>query len=380
MAKIRKNLRALVIAGEHSGDELGAAVVRALQSEIKLTLCGTGGPALASVGVELFETVESMAVIGFTEGLRNYFRLKKLAQRLADEAVRRQVDVALLVDYPGFNLYLAGLLHASGIKVVQIVSPQLWAWRYGRMKKIQKNVDLMLTLFRFEKEMYDRAGVRCTFIGHPLVGSLTRRLKQGAPVKKGKQKIVGLLPGSRKSEIVRLLDPMLQSARLIKKHKHVRFLLPNVNAQMSDYIAGRLREYPDLQVEYSWQNSLNVMQASDLLLVASGTATLEAAVLDAPMIILYRVSWLNFLLAGLVVRTKFIGMVNLLARRQVAPEFLQTEVDPEVVSQVSLGMLEKRVTAYEDVLKQLGRGNPAEKAARAILELLQLSAARGRKV
>ncbi|MBE7438713.1 MAG: lipid-A-disaccharide synthase [Spirochaetales bacterium] len=379
MAKAKRTLKVLVVAGEHSGDELGAAVVRALKSEVKLSLCGTGGPALAAAGVELFETVESMAVIGFTEGLRNYFRLKKLAQHLAGEAIRREVDVALLIDYPGFNLYLAGLLHAAGTKVVQVVSPQLWAWRYGRMKQIQKNVDLMLTLFRFEKEMYDRAGVRCTFIGHPLVGSLTRRLKQGEPVKKGRQKIVGLLPGSRRSEIVRLLHPMLQAARLIKKEKNVRFLLPNVNAELSDFIIENLRAYPDLNVEYSWQNSLNVMQASDLLLVASGTATLEAAVLDVPMIILYRVSWLNFLLAGLVVRTKFIGMVNLLAKKQVAPEFLQTEVDPEVISTVALRMLEKRVTDYEDVRFELGRGNPAEKAARAVLEMLDLARAPGKK-
>jgi lipid-A-disaccharide synthase len=311
------------------------------------------------------------------EGLQNYFRLKKLALRLAEEARDRRIDLAILIDYPGFNLYLAALLSQMGIRVVQVVSPQLWAWRYGRIKKIKRYVTLMLTLFKFEKDLYEKEQVAVEWIGHPLLGELKGRLRSGTPVKKSRSLTIALLPGSRRSEVMRLLDPMLQAARLIKEKKpELRLLLPNVSQPLADYIQNRLNDFPDLDVAYSYGNSLNVMEASDMVILASGTATMEAAALGKPMVILYRISWLNFLIASIVLRTRYIGMVNLLARRQVAPELLQTEVHPEAIARETLAILadparkKEIMLELEHVRRELGRGVPARKAADAILKLL----------
>lgn len=370
----------LIVTGEHSGDLLGADVVRYLKRQGFESFFGTGGESMRKEGVEIVQDIESMTVFGFIEAIKNYRRLKALAKRLVDLAIDKRAGTAVLVDYPGFNLRIAEMLHKAGIKVVFLVSPQLWAWHQSRIKTIQKNVDLMLVLFEFEKKMYDEAGVPCEWIGHPMIRRIPERLAQESPIPLRRGKTVALMPGSRASEINRLLPDMLEGARLLLKgYPGVRFLLPNINPHAEPTIQALLENYSDLKVEYLKDRSLRVLEACDVVMIASGTATLEAAYFLRPMVILYRVSWANLLLATAVIRTRFIGMVNLLARRQAALELLQTEVTPENIAREVVRIFEDEsyrrsmVSELEYVKHALGSGNPGEKAARAIASFVRSS-------
>lgn len=368
----------LVIAGEHSGDLLGGDVVHALQKAGYKSFFGTGGESMRAEGVELVETVESMTVVGFVEALRAYRRLKKLAVRLVDMAVERRTICAVLFDYPGFNLRIATMLKEKGIPVIYVVSPQIWGWHYSRIERIRRDVSLMLPLFTFEKEIYDKEHVPAQVIGHPLVARIKKRLREEEtiPVEKGKL-TVGLLPGSRRSEVMRLLPAMLDAAVLLKQEKpKVRFLLPVVNPQVDAYVREECAKRPKLGVEVYPDRSLRVMEASDFIVLASGTATLEAAWFEKPMIILYKMSPLNIFISTLVLRTRFIGMVNLLARQQAAPELLQSEVTSENIFREMKRILsqdEHRKSVIRElqfVKRSLGTGNPAGRAARAIDDFL----------
>ncbi|MCB1309198.1 MAG: lipid-A-disaccharide synthase [Leptospiraceae bacterium] len=373
----------LVITGEHSGDLLAADVVQALQSYGYRDFFGTGGEAMRSVGVELLEDINSMNVVGFVEAVKAYRRLKALAERVKAEALRRSASAIILVDYPGFNLRFAEMLEEADIPIVYLVSPQLWAWKYNRIHKIKKYVDLMLTLFPFEAEMYQREGVRSECIGHPLVSRIPRRLRKEEPLPdapRGTRITVALMPGSRRSEVSRLLSPMLEAAHLIQSNfSGVRFLLPGADGRLSDMITTELSKYPELKVEYVPGRSLRTLEAADLVLIASGTATLEAAYFKKPMVLMYKVGWLNMFLITLVLRTRFIGIVNILAQRQVSVELLQTEVTPENIYQEAARILSERgyrenmIAEMEQVRKSLGHGNPSLHAARHIDSFLRNS-------
>ena len=369
----------LIVAGEHSGDLLGGDLARALKQSGENHFFGTGGPTMQAAGVELIKDVDSMAVVGFVEAFKAYRRLKKLARRLAEMAFERETKLAILIDYPGFNLRLAEMLQAKGVKVVFLVSPQIWAWNFRRIKTIKKNVDLMLTLFPFERDIYEERGVNVRWIGHPMVERLPRELKKQKAISRGRRKtVIGLLPGSRRSEVTALLPGMLQAAVLLKeKFPGAFFLLPGINPRVEQFIRAELEKYPDLPLEFTPGRSLRVMEASDVVVVASGTATLETAMMDRPMVLVYRVGLLNYLLGSLVTRTRFIGIINILASRQVAVELLQSEANPENIARETARILEDEeyragiMNELSVVRSQLGQGNPAEKAARYIREFMR---------
>ncbi len=363
----------LIVAGEHSGDLLGGDVMRALSRNGIKQFFGTGGESMKSAGCDLIMDVDAMAVMGFVEAIKNYSRLKKLALRLIEEAKARGTKTAILIDYPGFNLKLAGWLKEAGIRVVFLVSPQLWAWHYGRIDKIKKNVDLMLVLFEFEKRIYDSAAIPCECIGHPMIRRIPEQLAREQPVALKRGKTITLMPGSRRSEIRGLLPAILGAARILKSHfPGLRFLLPNINMELEGWIQEQIKEYPELKIEYMRDRSLRALEACDLVLVASGTATLETAYFLRPMVIVYKTSWVNIVLASLLMRTKYVGLVNILSRRPAALELLQTEVTPENIAREAARLLDDDayrrgiVAELEYIKKSLGSGNPAEKAARAI--------------
>lgn len=374
----RRTRSALIVAGEESGDLLGGDLVRAVRRLGPRDFFGCGGESMRQAGVELIETVQNMAVFGFLEALQSYRRLKRLAAHLLELAVERRIEFAILIDYPGFNLYLARLLHDRGLRVVYLVSPQIWAWKFNRIKAIRRDVDLMLTLFPFEKEIYDQAGVRAECVGHPMVQRIPQQLKRQKPIaRKQRRTLIGLLPGSRSSEITRLLPDMLEAAHLLKnRFPRASFLLPGVNPNMEEFIHEQLARRPDLSVEYVTHRGLRVMEAADLLILASGTASLEAVWFRRPMVIVYRIGWINFLIASLATRTKYIGLPNILARRQVAVELIQSEVTPENIAREAKRILEDTrfrqeiVRELGYVRRSLGRGDPAVRAARAIQKFL----------
>ncbi len=371
----------LIVAGEHSGDLLGADLVQELKREGFASFYGTGGDHMQEQGVELLAHVSSMTVIGFVEALKHYRRLKALAVSLVEQVKRRETRLIILIDYPGFNLRFAEMLRASGATIVYVVSPQLWAWNYGRIDKIRANVDLMLPLFPFESEIYEREGVRSETIGHPLVHRLPRQLRREEPLPPARadaRPVIALLPGSRRSEVSNLLAPMLDAVRLIQsRFPRARILLAGVEERLEPLIVETLARYSDLEVEYYLGRTLRIFEASDVVLIASGTATLEGAYFLKPMVMAYKVSWLNLLLISAVVRTRFIGIVNLLARRQTLIELLQNEANGENIARELTRILEDRayresmIAELEYVRRQLGRGNPAVRAAKAILSLIE---------
>ena len=369
----------LVVAGEHSGDLLGAAVVKSLQRSGVRDFFGTGGSEMQASGVELLESAENMEVIGFVEAFRAYRKLKALAGRLVEEARRRQSRFALLIDYPGFNLRLAEMLRAAGVKTVFLVSPQFWAWKYNRIHGIRRNVDLMLVLFPFEKEIYDREGVRAECVGHPMVERIPRLLKEQEQLPRQRAgALVGLLPGSRGSEVHRLFPDMLRAAAILSaSHPRARFVVPLADTRFESFVREQIGLYPNVNVEYVGLRSLRVMEAADVVIVASGTATLETAYFKTPMVIAYRVGWVNFLLASLLARTRYVGLANLLARKQVAVELLQTEATAENMAAEAARLLDDAVLRravikeLDFVRSALGRGNPASRAASAFLSFVR---------
>ncbi|MCR9143345.1 MAG: lipid-A-disaccharide synthase [bacterium] len=375
----------LVIAGEHSGDLLGGDLVAELRQRGYSDFFGTGGPHMEAAGVELLEHVDNLAIIGFAEVLKAYRRLKALADRIVVEAVRRGTGFAVLVDYPGFNLRIAKMLQAAGIRIVYLASPQIWAWKYSRINTIRENVDLMLPLFKFEKEIYDREGVPCEWVGHPLISRIPRRLRreEALPLKIQQRPVIGIVPGSRRSEITRLLPSMLEAVRTLReKYPRARFLLAGVEERQAPIIEEVLAAYPDVEVELYYERSLRIMEASDVMMIASGTATLEGAFFRTPMVLLYKISVLNYMIAPFVIRTRFIGIVNLLARRQAILELIQSEVTPGNIVQEVERILEDRkyreglVAELDYVRRELGRGNPAKHAAEAIVASPALNAAK----
>ncbi len=362
-----------MVAGEHSGDFLGLRLMQSLKQHGFTRFIGTGGNQMEREGLELIYHVDEMAVMGFTEGLLAYRRLKKMAQNIVDICEKRKVKLAVLIDYPGFNIRLAGMLKKHGIVCVQVVSPQIWAWKFGRIHTIKKNIDMVLTLFEFEAELYREYGTEAHWIGHPWVTAIPDNLKKDKPIPHSDGITVGLLPGSREGEIRRLLRIQLDAAKLIsEKLGNVRFLVPGINEKMNDFIKETIIQYPDLNAEFFEGRSLRVMQASDLVILASGTATMEASYLLKPMIIVYKVGILNFLLGGLLLRTRFIGMPNILARRQVALELIQSEVTAENIAAEALRILEND-TVRQSIVSELryvkncyGTEDPAEKAGQFI--------------
>ncbi len=379
----------LIVAGEHSGDLLGADLVAELRRLGFQRFFGAGGERMREEGVELLRDVAEMNVVGFVEAIRAYRRLKAFALRLVQELRQREASMVVLIDYPGFNLRFAQMLQDSGAFVVYLVSPQLWAWKYGRMRVVQETVDLMLPLFPFEEAMYHREGVAAVCIGHPLVHRIPRRLRKeiAPPSRPGGKPIIALLPGSRRSEVGRLIGPMLDAAEILSRaYPRARFLLAGVEPRLEPMIQEALAGRPGLAVEYSLGNSLRILEACDAVIIASGTATLEAAYFTKPMVLMYRVGWLNLFLIAAVIRTRFIGIVNILARRPAVLELLQTEATGENAAREICRILEDRryreamIEELDYVRRQLGRGNPAARAAQAIAARIDEVKAQRRKL
>ena len=374
----------LIVAGEHSGDMLGAELLKFFHQVGFQNFIGTGGDLMRKVGMQIIEKVENMTVCGVVEAIHYYPRLKKLIKNLYAEANKNKVKIAILIDYPGFNLRLAKMLKKQGVHVVYVVSPQIWAWHYSRIKKIKIYVDLMLVLFPFEKEIYQKEGILSFCIGHPLIHRIPKQIsqerkKENLPslVKSKNKLIIALLPGSRSQEIRLLLPDMINATAIIRKYyPNTHFYLAGVNKQEESFILDTLQKNKSLGIEYIFERALSIIQASNIVIVASGTATLEVAWLKKPMVILYRSHFLNILIASCVMRVRHLGIVNLLTKKKIVPELLGSEVTPENISQAVMHYIKdaeysKRVVEdLTKVNKKLGDGNPAKQAVRYIIDYL----------
>jgi lipid-A-disaccharide synthase len=372
-----------MVAGEVSGDNLGAALLVELARRAPGARCfGVAGPRMAAAGCEVWQDSEALAVMGLAEILRHLPRLLGLRRALLRRMVSARPDAFIGIDAPEFNLGVAARLKGAGIPTVQYVSPQVWAWRQGRVRTIGRAVDLVLCLLPFETRFYAEHGVPAVFVGHPLADQIPMESEPGpARARLGlppDAAVLAVLPGSRASEVGRLAPPFAATiAWLASARPDLKFVAAMANpGARAGFAAALERHAPGVEVMLLDGRAQEAMTASDAVLLASGTATLECALVKRPMVVAYRMAPLTSWLLrefGLV-KTRFFSQPNLLAGRRLVPEFFQGEVRPEVLGPAALGELERSdrdelIAEFRRIHAELRR-NASARAAEAILRLL----------
>jgi lipid-A-disaccharide synthase len=376
---VPENLQLYFVAGEVSGDTHGAAVLAALRAlRPGWTFHGRGGPrmrALAGAGLE--DWCDQAAVVGLWEVLKRYGYFRAQFARVVAEIERLRPEGVILIDYPGFNLRLAAALRRRGLplKIIYYISPQVWAWNRGRIPRMAHLLDLMICIFPFEPALYAPAGLKSVFAGHPLVESL----RQAGPAETDREMdLAGLFPGSRLREVRKIFPVMLAAARLLQGCRpELRFASAAPSERIGDELR-RLRAaagWSEAELPVGIGDARALMRRAGAGMVASGTATVEAATLGLPMAIVYRVAWLTYWVGRAVVRVPFLGMVNLLAGREIVREFLQSAARPAAIAAELARLLDpadpardRQLAALREVVAGLGGGGAAESAAQAILE------------
>ncbi len=371
----------LIVAGETSGDLHGAHLVKAaLSLDPKLRFYGLGGEHLRSTGTEVIFDSSEVAVVGIVEvfsKLRSIFRAFRLLKRSLHWDTPA---LAILIDFPDFNLRLAKEANKRGIPVFYYISPQVWAWRAGRVKKIAKLIPKLVVILPFEVSFYRQRGVDCEFVGHPLIDIVKPHLSKEEALEIFRldkdKRTIGLLPGSRREEVQKLLPVLLKSAHLLSRDfPNLQFIIPLAPAinrfEIEEYI-GRFNV--DIRVvEHYIYDVLNIC---DLIITASGTATLEAAIMNTPMIIVYKVSFLSYLVGRLLVKVKNIGLVNLIAEKRIVPELIQGEASPVNIFNETSKMLKNPRLLFtikgelEKVKQKLGNPGASQRAAQILYRFI----------
>jgi lipid-A-disaccharide synthase len=377
-------LRVGLVAGEASGDTLGADLIQAIRRRAPDTqFFGVAGPKMQAAGCERWEPAESLAVMGLFEVLKDLPRLVRLIARIRRMFLTARPDVFVGIDAPDTNLRIAPSLRAAGIPTVQYVSPQVWAWRQGRARSIHAAVDLVLCLLPFEKHFYDEHGTPAEFVGHPLADAIpliVDRAAARATLNLDRHaQIVALLPGSRRGEVRRLAGDFAATARwLAKERPGLQFVAAMASAEARAIFSETLaREAPEIIVRLIDGQAQTVLIASDVVLVASGTASLETALCSRPMVVIYRLGALTaFLLRHLnLVKAKYFAQPNLLADKRVVGEYFQADIVPESIGAELLMWLDntERRTALEREFARIHvelRRDAGARAAQAILSLV----------
>lgn len=337
----------LFSVGESSGDQRAAALLAELRAAAGgVEAFGMGGPALAAAGCRLTVDNSRLQVMGFVDVLRRFGDVRRAFRAMTDAARRERPAAAVLVDYPGFNLRLAARLRAMGVKVVYYVSPQVWAWAPGRAGRIARLVDRMLVLFPFEAELYGRLGASVEFVGHPLADELPGRYAEGREALRGELgaagggELLALLPGSRPMELAKHLEVFAAAAALVRRERPgVCAVVALAEGADGAAAAAAVRRAAGEELPVLAGRTRQVLAAADLAVAASGTATLEAALLGCPLVVCYRTGWLNYALARLLVNIPCVSLANVVAGRAVVPELWQGEVSPRRVAGAALALL-----------------------------------------
>jgi len=376
------DLSLMIVAGERSGDLLGAGLARALHERLAdLKLFGCGGDAMRQAGVDTVVDAHRLTMMGITEVISGLPRAYRALQTLVAEADRRRPPLAVLIDFPDFNLRLARRLKKRGVRVVYFVSPQVWAWRRGRLRQLKARIEKMLCIFDFEEAIYRQAGIPVEYVGHPMVDlvrpNLTREEFFARIGLDPAKTTVALLPGSREKEVTHILPTMLEAARRISLNRTVQFVVavaPTLDAGwVEKMLRGRYADGPTIRV--ATHATYDALRHCDVAIVASGTATLEAALCERPMVVVYRVSRLTYRIGRLLVNVPFYSMVNILAGKQVVPELIQSDFTPaRVAGQVEYlldhSQAREEMAANLRALKaRLGPGGAVGRAAQAVVEL-----------
>jgi len=377
----------LLSAGEASGDLHGATLCRALRElHPGVRLIGMGGPRMAAAGMELVADVSGHAVVGTSEALGRIPRLYRAYRLLKARLIEERPRALVVIDFPEFNLRLARIARRAGVPVVYFIPPQLWAWRRGRIRQMARRVRRVLAVLPFEEQLYQDAGVPVDFVGHPLLDVLPLDLdraeaRRRLDVDPG-ESLIGLLPGSRREEVERLLPPMLVAAKRLSAagvaRRFALGLAPTVDAAAVRRLVKAAVDEGGPRVDVVEQRTYEVMAASDVVLISSGTATLEAALLGAPMVVCYRVSRVTEAVVRLLVKVRWCSLPNLIANREVVPEVLQDELTGQRLTAEALRLIEDPAAAgaqraaFEQVRAQLGAPGVARRAAQAVIETARL--------
>lgn len=359
------------VAGEISGDLHGAELIVALQSRGNFSFAGWGGPRMSQAGGTK-DWVEKAGVMGIWEVLKHYSWFKDRFEETLEEIERFQPDVLVLIDYPGFNLRLAEAVknRFPNIRILQYVCPQVWAWKQGRIPKMAQWLDQVVCLFPFEVEVLQKGGCPGVYFGHPIVEELSEKRLQC----ERDPQLIGLFPGSRHREVERLFPVMVKAARLLRQENgNLRFEVPAISEVLAQKMEGMIRGDDQITIRVGTSHSL--MQRAHCAVMASGTATLEAAWFGLPYCLVYAMAPLTWRFAELVVKVEFAGIVNILAGEEVVPEFLQDELNPEVIAEwvqarladsESTAALAKKELA---VAARLGEGGVHQQVADEVLRL-----------
>ncbi|ACF42769.1 lipid-A-disaccharide synthase [Pelodictyon phaeoclathratiforme] len=374
-----------VLAGELSGDMHAAGVItELLKARPELKVFGIGGEKLRTLGAELLYDTAQMSIMGFLDVLKHAGFLRRVIRELKEAIRREKPQAAFLVDYPGMNLMMARFFHQLGIPVIYYISPQVWAWKEGRVKAIRRDVDRLLVIFDFEVEFFRRHGINAEFVGHPVIEQLaelslpSRELFVQRYNLAPDTLLIGLLPGSRKQEIAHILPEMLKAARLLSQNYRVVFLFGRA-PHLDEEVYHAWSAYPDLSVINC--SAYEVMQYSDLALVTSGTATLESLCFGVPMVVVYRTGWLNYLIGRQLVKLTSISLANIVAKglgssERAVPELIQHEASGTEIYQTACTILddpEKAGTMRRELLaarERLASDSPSHKIAAILQEYL----------
>ncbi len=376
-----KPKKILLVAGEVSGDLHGSHLVEAVQRlDPEVQFFGVGGEGLKRKGMKLLYPAHSISVVGLTEVFIKLRSIFKALRRLKKSLDQEKPDLVILIDFPDFNLRLAKIAHRRGIPILYYISPQVWAWRSKRIQLIARLVKKIVVLFPFEVPLYEAAGVDVEWVGHPLLDIVKPTLpKEKAFQQFGldpKRRTIGLLPGSRIHEVERLLPPLLASAHLLQKEiSDLQFIIPLAPGIPEAILSSRMKNI-SFSVKVVEGFTYDVMNLSELLITASGTATLEGAILRKPMIIIYKVSFPSYWIGRALIRVDHIGLVNLVAEKEIAPELIQKDVNPQRIADEAFRILRDPILSRKmresmgEVRQKLGEPGAVQRAARIVVSML----------
>lgn len=376
--KLSKKLKIALVAGEESGDQLGGPLINSLKNHFpEASFIGVGGPLMIQEGLDSFFSIEKISVMGIIEPLLRLPELIKLRLQLKRYLFEQEPDLFIGIDSPDFNLPISRFLKKNlDIQTIQYVSPSIWAWRKGRLKVIEKSVDRVLTLFPFEEKSYKNSTVEVTYVGHPLADKLgPHEDKQAARLGRGikdNQRAIALLPGSRRSEVSIMSPLVIEASKMIQKtDPSAKFFMPLVDETHRRFIPEDL----DIDhINFSYGDSQEVLSLSDLGIVTSGTASLEALLVRTPVVVAYRTNWLNYAIIKPLLNIKHISLPNLLSDKDLLPELLQKEVTPKNIFRAYKKLDEARIKIclqeFEKIHSQLKAGG-SRKVSATISEIFK---------
>jgi lipid-A-disaccharide synthase len=370
----------MVVAGEPSGDAHAAALIRELQQRADIEFFGATGPLMRDAGVETIVNSDELAIMGIVEVGRVFRKFLRAFRKLKSAAIERAPDAVILVDWPEFNLRLASTLHRRGLKVIYYISPQLWAWRPRRVNNVKRDVDLLLSILPFEVEWYKAREVEhVEFVGHPLSGEVKARYGREEFCERNgldpSRPIVSFLPGSRIKELQRILPPMIEA---IEQLQVVRPEVQSIVVVAPSRTVAEVREITSSDIKLIEKQTREALRSSDAAVVASGTATLEAALLETPMVVVYKESPINWHTLGRLITVPHYGLVNLVAGKEIAKELMQDDLTGDNVVRELMKLLEPEINRkmrehLREISLKLGAPGGSRRAADLIVQFIRLN-------